>query len=237
MKFKKLLVGILVLLGTFWLGSGQVAAASHIESATNTVVNSGASPVKVYSDPECTQYSGKTLDTTITHWRVLRNLVRDTGGILAFDLGHHQWVKGTEVFIQLAQPDKENHMGILEAYSAGRQVPIYDSPQLWHMTGQLDPTISHWAIIRYAIFSSGAAFLDRVDLGANQWVNAKDVDIIRTSFHFDANVPLVDRTGRVTGAITRSGQYKVFGTTTIQGETYVNLGNDSQWTNFKNARP
>ncbi|KRM33405.1 hypothetical protein FC83_GL002975 [Agrilactobacillus composti DSM 18527 = JCM 14202] len=240
MHFRKWLLGIFVILGTVLLSQGQVKAMTiqGNESTPPLTVDSYNMPVPIYSNPECTQSTGKTLNTGISQWLVIQSASYSSHGVDAYNLGNSQWVKGTDVFYgHIGQTTPMNRMGILEAYSAGKKVPVYDSPQLWHITGYLDPSIRDWAVTKYATFSPDPNYISRLDLGNNQWVDSsKDVQAIRNPFIFKPNEPLYNSNGVQTGSLSDAASYyKVFGAKTINGETYVNLGDDNQWAKFKDG--
>ncbi|MCH4169712.1 MAG: hypothetical protein LKF36_00680 [Lactobacillus sp.] len=238
MKLRKWLLGALVVLGTILASTGQASAALVIEPANpidQMTMNSYNMPVPIYNDPECTQNSGRTLSTAVSTWQVFRWARTDpnpNNTAVSYDLGGGQWVKKNDVFTGIGA----NDTSIKEAYSAGKKVPVYDSPQLWHIIGYLDPAISEWAVTRAASLGHTSNNLERLDLGNDQWVDAtKDVQAIRTAFIFTTGDPLYNGNGVQTGTINQATYYKVFGVKTINGQTYVNLGTDDQWANFKDG--
>ncbi|KRM33931.1 hypothetical protein FC83_GL002314 [Agrilactobacillus composti DSM 18527 = JCM 14202] len=193
-------------------------------------VSSVGFPVKIYNDAACTQYSGKTLATNNSDWQVIRQSTVPENGIkkfLAYDLGNNQWVKADEVF----RGFNKVGAGVSYAYSRGQKVPVYDSPQLWHITGYLDPAISYWKVNSFTLYGPTNNNINRVNLGNNQWVDStKNVDVIRTAMLFPDGTLTYNQDGQQTGAVSGNyDYYKIFGATTINGMTYVKLGSDNQW--------
>ncbi|WP_416353735.1 hypothetical protein ACNAN0_02120 [Agrilactobacillus fermenti] len=240
-KKKHISMGLFVLAGIlFWgiidLTTTPVKAALRVQVPTDSTnvgpVNSGGFAVPIYNDPECTQLTGQTLSTSYSEWKVNRVAV-DTEGTnyawKAYDLGTDQWVKASDLFNGYLGPnDKSKETYILEAYSAGKKIPIYDSPQLINVTGYLDTGIKDWAVNQYAKYSAAFLPIDRVDLGHNQWVNAHDVDVILSNAFFLEGTPIYNLSGQQTGTL-KTLKYKVFGATAINGQTYIKLGDDNQW--------
>ncbi|WP_416353734.1 hypothetical protein ACNAN0_02115 [Agrilactobacillus fermenti] len=236
---KKWLIGITLAISLLFTGitSTKNVSASTVETPSIAYsVSSLGFPVKIYHDPECTQYSGQTLATTISDWKVIQQSIDyQTDMISAYNLGNNAWVKANEVFRSTGKGDNANiPMGIAYAYSGGQKIPVYDSPQLWHVTGYLDPKIDKWAITQYTLSSPDANSINRVDLGHNQWVDATHgVSVIRAAMIFSDGTPLYNLNGQQTGVVSGTyGYYKVFDAATINGATYVKLGSDNQWAAF-----
>ncbi|MCH4170088.1 MAG: hypothetical protein LKF36_02565 [Lactobacillus sp.] len=245
MKNKKCFFGLLITISALFLGiigfkATPVQASLSVQTPTDTVyvepVNSNGRAVTVYSDPECTKPTGQTLSTAISNWSVIHFAFdSNQNAIAAFDLGNNQWVKAGDVSGGAMTNLNPNPMGFAYAYSRGQKVPIYDSSKLQHVIGYLDPNVSYWKIKNYRLtYNTDVNSIASVDLGSNQWVNAtKDVDVIRVAMIFGNGTAMYNQNGQQTGTIENgTDYYKVFGATTINGETYVKLGSDDQWVKF-----
>lgn len=231
-KMIGVVAGLLILIGLAL--PGQAKADSQIVNF-DSVVSSGGFPVKIYSDAACTQYTNTNLSIGISEWKTFRSLSNGNGTVSSYDLGNNQWVKSTDVFLGgINRVGKNNPMVFNFAYSANKKVPVYNSPQLSEISSYLSTSNSNWKITGYALHSESASPIDAVDLGNNQWVSAQDVNIIRLYSFFASNTQLYNLAGQTTSTITQ-GAYKILGATTINGETYVKLGNDSQWAKFSAA--
>ncbi|MCH4170365.1 MAG: hypothetical protein LKF36_03960 [Lactobacillus sp.] len=190
MKNEKQFVKLCVVLGALFLGllgfkANIAQGALDIQVPMNpTTVTSNGFPAVIYSDPACTKPTGQTLDTAITTWKVNREVFAYPSNNFfgAFDLGDNQWVKDGEVFFSINPISVyAGYYDILEAYSGGKQVTVYNNPQQSKVTGHLDTAISDWAVTGYAVTGPDGS-LGRLDLGDNQWINAKDVVLIHNVY-------------------------------------------------------
>lgn len=234
MKMKKIMGLIATCCSMLCFGIGIhsfVAEASVTVPSLSYDVFSGLAPLKIYSDPACTQDTGAVLDTGINAWKVTRE--SDTAP-QAVDLGHNQWVKRDEVYMIYGRTNADVKASeILFAYSAGKAVPIYDTPQLVNEVGHLNTSIQKWAITQYAARYMTATALTSVDLGHHQWVDARSVDVIYNYGHFNAGTITRNLDGTSTGQLQASDFYRIFDATTINGKTFVRLGTNTQWVNFE----
>ncbi|GAF40871.1 hypothetical protein FC83_GL001489 [Agrilactobacillus composti DSM 18527 = JCM 14202] len=242
MKNEKQFVKLFVILGALFLGllgfkANIALAALDIQVPMNpTTVTSNGFPAVVYSDPACTKPTGQTLDKTITTWKVNREVFAYPSNNFfgAFDLGDNQWVKDGEVFFHVNPISVDRgRYDILEAYTDGKQVKVYNNPQLSKVAGNLDTSIQDWAVTGYAVTGPDGS-LGRLDLGDNQWVNAKDVVLIYNVYIFKAGTLLYDDSGQQTGTLpdldgNGYGYYRAFGVMKHNDEFYIRLGSDTQW--------
>lgn len=229
---------LLVLIGCLMLVVQPVQAKNYVTSATNLQVSSGNTAVPLYSDADCTQPTGATLSTKVNKWQVFaigQASPADNAQRLSYKLGAKAWVKSSDVFLGgVVKNQKPNNL--LEAYSNYQRVPIYDSPQLWHITGYLNSNIADWKVSKYASNSATGNPITRVDLGANQWVDTtNDVIAVRSLYIFEKGTPLFNQFGIPTDKIQTDDFYKVYGIKTINGQNYVKLGTNKQWANLSEA--
>lgn len=244
MQAKLTLIGSLIMtvFGCLLMTVHSVNAQAYVTSATNLQVSSGKEAVPIYRDATCSQPTGTTLATTINDWAVtaVSQSNRPTDGTTyvpfnSFDLGFNQWVKSSDVFLGGVVKNKKPN-NLIEAYSNYQQVPIYDSPQLWHITGYLNPQIADWKVSQYASNSSSGDPITRVDLGAHQWVaTSSNVLAVRSIYSFEQGAQLFNQFGTPTTKIQADDFYRVYGVKNINGQNYVKLGNNKQWANLNAA--
>ncbi|WP_416353736.1 hypothetical protein ACNAN0_02125 [Agrilactobacillus fermenti] len=250
-KERKSIIKLMITTGALFLGllifnnqSVKAAVTVHDDSSIN-VVSSGGYPAPIYSDPQCTQPTGQTLNTTISEWRVNHIAYDDSNNqntFQSFDLGTNQWVKIGDVFYTIDPNSPENSYGyhdILEAFSSGKKIPIYNNPQLSKITGYLDPNISEWAVTGDATTGPDKS-IGRLNLGQNQWIDASQVVTIYNSYIFNAGTPLYNESGVQTGTLsTINGSsilyYRAFGAKIINGEIHIRLGTNNQWAKLKQS--
>ncbi|GAF42031.1 hypothetical protein FC83_GL002154 [Agrilactobacillus composti DSM 18527 = JCM 14202] len=230
-----LIVGLLLGVLTVVLAPSNVVQADKTNIETrDSIFFSKNVPVTLYSDPETKQPTGKTLSTAVDAWKVFQ-IAYNGEYLMSYNLGDNQWVKAAD--------DRPESLGVMsndgyfkEFYSNGKAVTVYSDPYLTKAIGKLDPTISHWAVIRNSV---PRGYFYSFDLGDNQWVGpSENTRIILDSYFFRADTPLYNSEGKRTQAINNANYtYKIFDVKTIQGGIYVKLGSDDQWALYDAGTP
>ncbi|MCH4169700.1 MAG: hypothetical protein LKF36_00620 [Lactobacillus sp.] len=227
MKLRTLFISLAIAFGVLVIGANPVNATgpSRIEPSKANVY-SGYAPLKIYSDPECTQFTGNTLSKNVEVWKTFQMYYTGDPYInpKSFDLGANQWISSADV-----DSIGDNNNEFLAAYSDYKSVPVYSDPQFKYQMSTLNPEIAYWKITRYTTYFDGYA---AIDLGHNQWVKYTDIRMIPEVVFTNAGMQLVNSQGIPTSSIQVSGDYKVFSAQKINGVFHLNLGNDNQWRAF-----
>lgn len=219
MKLKKLWLGLIITFGVLLTGNQQVQA--EIITGEGTYA-SGYQPIKIYADPETTEYTGTTLANTVDQWKIVRFFIQDNTAV-ALDLGHNQWVKPSDT--RTISPATTY---IAYVNSANRATPVYSNAVFTDQIATLTPTISEWKITRIGQLT-GTEINAAYDLGDNQWVKASDVVMIPSVVNYAAGTTLYDTTGAPVGEIKATLPYKILESHAINNHVYVRLGTDNQW--------
>ncbi|GAF41782.1 hypothetical protein FC83_GL002717 [Agrilactobacillus composti DSM 18527 = JCM 14202] len=227
------LLGVVMFLAT---SSGITKADKLTIKDIDTTFTSKNQPISIYSDPETTQNTGRTLNIDVNTWRTFQAAYNGNYAT-AFNLGGSQWVKASD-----SRPNELNvnpNGSFREFYSNGEATTIYSDPYLTQAIGKLDPSISHWEIIRVSNPTQADGTYS-FDLGNNQWVGTtENARAINQTLFFQTGTKLFNSAGQATQTIDNPQHftYQIFDVKTINDGIYVNLGNDSQWALFDSGTP
>lgn len=226
MKFKYFMLSLIVALGVFLADFSSVQALSTFENTPNSIVHSGGTPIPIYTNSGCTNYSGQTLNTTINDWLVLSTSHGDHYS--TYELGANQWIRATDLRIISTNPTDSPYMMV---YSGGKDTSLYHDALLTTSNDTLSKTVTTWKVTKTAWVDQSDELIG-FDLGNNQWVKSSDVTLIYRAPWFKEDTPLYNEKGIKAGSIATTSEYKIYDAKTINDQLYVRLGSDTQWTDY-----
>ncbi|GAF38325.1 hypothetical protein FC83_GL001733 [Agrilactobacillus composti DSM 18527 = JCM 14202] len=215
------------------LGQQVQAADTNLKvTQVDRLVDSWFQPAPVYTDISAQTPTGETLNTKIFSWRATAVARTSDGTDVMYNLGHNEWVKAKDLIPGLAMTTYETDY---LAYSYNKPAKIYHDPQLTQPSGQtLATNIKLWKINREASSYANYAY----DLGNNQWVAGKNLIAVAPTTHVYAGQMLFNMAdiNKAVSTFAEPGYYQIFDTTSLKnGNVYVKLGTDDQWTFYSNG--
>lgn len=231
MKLKKLWLGLAVALGIVLTGQQQAQAATNIVPSNDTYFSNNQA-LPIYSDSELHHNTGEKLSTAIADWQVFQTVINEAGQRIAVNLGTDQWVS---TFTKPTYVEALDGSYIFkEAFSGGQAIQLYSDSALTKPLRKLDTHVSNWAITHFS-FRNQADIVYSIDLGNNEWASIEAFSYVLPKLvRVNPNNNLVNEDGIITGHVADTGMsYKTFGVKYINGEIFVNLGDNNQWISEK----
>ncbi|UQS82244.1 hypothetical protein MOO45_00690 [Bombilactobacillus folatiphilus] len=237
MKLNKILFSAMVSFGILCTGAQTVSAAQVI-SPRSKVYYSNGQTTTIYSDPNLTQTTGKTLDRNVDQWEIFGEAINDAGQRTAVNLGGNQWISTCDApkYHDIA----EGSYVFNEAFSNYRPIQLYSDPQLTQPIGKLSTQYADWRINQVDFVDQSEAIYS-IDVGNNQWASVEAFDyLLPQVVCVQPGTQLCDQLGHSTGKIIQNVtnmMYSTYGVKSIDGQLYVRLGSDQQWVLAQKVSP